>query len=245
MQKNNLKTVAHILLSFMVFSALMCGLGKTASAQNYRNAHPFDFKRFNLGFLMGFTYNSYNLKEQINIEENGVLLRRIEMLPRPGMNLGMISNLKLHKQVSLRFIPTISLEQRDFNYYFEEPNSEGSMIERRKIEAAYLDMPLVFQLKTSYYGRTRVYVLAGANLGVNLASNKRVQDDPKLLKITTANYGLVFGFGLNMYGDRIKLSPEIVYKMGLPNIFVPEFTTHAEAISSLTSQVIAINFNFE
>lgn len=245
MRKNITKNTTFYFLSLTLFFLLISGMGQQASAQNFRNAHPFDFKRFNLGFLMGFTYNSYNLKEQINIEENGLLLKRIEMLPRPGMNLGMITNMNLHKQVALRFIPTISLEQRDFNYYFQERDGEGIMTERRKIEAAYLDMPLVFQLKSSYYGRTRFYILAGAKFGVNLASNKRVQDDPKLLKITTADYGLVFGFGLNLYGDRIKLSPEIVYKMGLPNIFVPEFTTHAAAISSLTSQVIAINFNFE
>ncbi len=245
--------MANTLFSFIyksskvliLLSCLSLGQVHQGWTQNYRNAHPFDFKRFNLGFLMGFTYNSYNLKEQINIEENGSLLSRIELVPRPGMNLGMITNFKLNNQVALRFIPTISLEQRDFRYYFDPPSMPDQAFETRKIEAAYLDMPLMFQLKTSYYGQTRFYVLVGGKLGVNLASNKRVRDDPKLLKITTADYGLVFGFGANLYGDRIKLSPEIVYKMGLPNIFVPEFTTHAEAISSLTSQVIAINFNFE
>lgn len=232
-----LKRLVGLLSCLLIMTCSVSNL----HAQKYRNGHPFDFKRFNLGFLMGFTYNSYNLKEQVNIEENGVLLQRIEMLPRPGLNLGMISNFKIHNQMSLRFVPQISIEQRDFNYFF----ADEAEPEVRKIEAAYLDMPLMMQFKTAFFKRTRVYVLAGANMGVNLTGNKRVQDDPKLLKISDTNYSIALGIGLNLYGDRVKLSPEILYKMGVGNIFVPEFTTHALAISSLTSQVIAINFNFE
>jgi len=209
--------------------------------QGYMNRHPFDLKRFNLGLLMGFTYNSYNLKEQVDIydPEDGRTLRGIELISKPGVNIGMISNLNLAKQVSLRFIPTISLEQRDFNYRFEN----GSEI--RKIEASYINLPLMFQFKTGYYESTRVYVLAGGQWGYNLASNDRVRDDPTLLKIDRQDISVVLGFGLNLYGERLKLSPEIVYKAGLFNIYVPEDTTHDEAINRLFSQVISLNINFE
>jgi len=210
------------------------------SAQIYRNGHPFDAKRFNLGFLMGFTYNSYNLKEQINITDGGRTLENIELISKPGLNLGMIANLNLAKQISLRSVVTISLEQRDFNYRF----ADGT-VELRKIEAAYLNVPIMAQIKTGYYKSSRVYVLAGGQWGVNLSSDRRVRDDPRLLKINKQDFSLVFGFGINLYGDRLKLSPEIVYKMGLFNIYQPEFTSHAQAISSLHSQVLAININFE
>jgi len=223
----------------LIFSSLLLGLAQPAVAQSYGNRHPFDFKRFNLGFLMGMTYNSYNLKEQINIEEDGIMLHRIELVPRYGLNLGMITNANLSRRLSLRFVPTISLEQRDFRYYF----SDGPQM--RKIEASYLNLPVMLQLKTDYYRRTRVYVLTGGQIGFNLASNKRVRDDLTLLKITNQDLSLTFGFGVTLYGDRIKLSPEILYTMGMVNIYEPLYTTHAEAISSLMSQVIAININFE
>ena len=221
-------------------TALLIGMFGSLHAQSYGNAHPFDFKRFNLGFLMGLNYNSYNLKEQINIIDDGVLLERITVQPRYGLNLGMITNLSLHKQIALRFVPTISLEQRDFDYRFA-----GDSMIVRKIEASYLNLPLMFQFKTKYYKATRVYVLAGAQLGLNLASNKKVRNDPNLLKITTHDVSLTFGAGINLYGDRIKLSPEILYSVGLINIYQPEFTSHPYAIESLMSQVIAINVNFE
>ena len=224
-------------------AALLILFSGQAMGQGYMNKHPFDLKRFNLGLLMGFTYNSYNLKEQIDIYDpaDGRTLESITLISKPGVNIGMISNLNLAKQVSLRFIPTISLEQRDFTYRFRD--QEGT--ELRKIEASYINLPLMFQFKTGYYDSTRVYVLAGGQWGYNLASNDRVRDDPTLLKIQRQDLSVVLGFGFNLYGERLKLSPEIVYKAGLFNIYVPEDTTHAEAINRLFSQVISLNVNFE
>lgn len=222
---------------------MLCLLSLSLTAQHYGNNHPFDFKKFNLGFLMGFNYNSYNLKEQVNIVEDGVLLKQITAIGRPGLNLGMISNVNLSKRVSLRLVPAISLEERNFEYRFQG-RAQDSLI-MRKIEAAYMNFPLMFQFKTSYYKATRLYVLGGAQIGFNLASNKRVLDDQDLLKIDNQDISLVFGFGFNLYGERIKLSPEIKYTLGLLDIYRPEYTSHAQAIRRLTSQVLSINVNFE
>ncbi|MEO0470211.1 MAG: porin family protein [Bacteroidota bacterium] len=209
-------------------------------AQSY-GTHPFDFKRFNLGFQMGLNQNRYNLKDQIQICEDGICLEQINMIPKVGMTLGMITNYNLHDQVSLRFIPSVSLEQRDFDYFFDD--SPQPVI--RKIEAAYFNMPFMVQFKTKYYKRSRIFVNLGAQVGLNLNSNKKVLDDPDLLKIKKQDFSLVIGGGINLYGDRIKLSPEIRYTAGLTNVYVPENTTHATAISQLFSQVLAFIVNFE
>ncbi|GAB4418660.1 MAG: hypothetical protein OHK0039_30300 [Bacteroidia bacterium] len=227
------------LFTSLLLTALMVGFAYPVAAQNYGNRHPFDFKRFNLGFMMGLTYNSYNLKEQVDIIEDGILLENIRLIPRYGINFGIVSNMNLAKQVSLRFVPTISLEQRDFRYVFTDH------VEMRKIEASYLNLPLMAQFKTDYWNRMRFYVLAGPQVGFNLASNKKVRDDLSLLKITTTDISIALGFGVNLYGDRIKLSPEILYKGGIVNIYEPKYTTHASAISSLFSHVLAFNVNFE
>ena len=232
MIKDGMKTAA-------ILALILMGAWGQVQAQGYLNRHPFDLKRFNLGLLMGFNYNSYNLKEQINITENGRTLYDVELISRPGVNIGMITNLNLAKAHSLRLIPTISLEQRDVNFHY----GDGS--ETKKIEASYLNLPLVWQYKTAYYEATRVYTLLGVQWGANLASNEKVLNDPSLLKIRRQDISLVIGFGVNLYGDRLKLSPEIVYKMGLFNIYEPLETDFSSAISSLHSQVLSINVNFE
>ncbi len=194
---------------------------------------------------MGLNYNSYNLKEQVDVVDKGILLREITLVPKAGMNLGMIANYSLHDQISLRSVVTISLEQRDFLFRFANKEGMDSTITNRKIEASYLNIPVMFQFKSKYWNPTRMYVLVGGQYGYNLSSNKKVRDNKDLLKINNSDFSLVFGFGWNLYGDRIKLSPEIRYSVGMFNIFIPEYTTHATAISRLSSQVLSFNINFE
>jgi hypothetical protein len=236
-------TMKHLGLAGILLFLLAIILPFSAQAQ-IGTRHQFDFKKFNLGFLMGLNINHYNLKEQVDVVERGVLLREIEKVPKPGLSFGMIANYNLHDQIALRSVMTISLEQRDFLFHFA--NKEGlDSTQVRKIESAYLNVPVMFQLKSKYWAPTRMYVLAGGQFGWNMQSSKKVRDDKNLLKITNYDLGLVFGFGWNLYGDRIKLSPEIRYSVGLMDIFVPEYTTHAGAISRLSSQVLTFNINFE
>lgn len=225
------------------FFALIWLLFSVSFGQNYRDRHPFDFKNFNLGLQIGLTYNDYNLKEQINVAEGLDTLRNVSLQTKPGMDFGMIANVNLSRQISLRAVPSISLEQRDIYYQIDGP--EGPRRQTRKIDPAYFNLPVMIQWKTSYWKRLRFYTLTGAQLSVNMVRTEKVQDNPDLIKLTRYDGALVFGFGLNMYGDKIKFSPEIRYKLGLSNVYVPDNTTFATAISRLSSQVISLNFNFE
>lgn len=213
-------------------------------AQKY-GIHPFDSKKkpFNLGFQIGLNYNMYNLKEQINICEDGSCVNNIEVIPKLGLRLGMIANLRLADFLSLRAVPGVSLEQRDFNYNFA--GLEGDSLVQRKIEASYFNLPIMLQWKTKYWKRTRLYVLTGVQAGINLNPSKKVQDDKNLLKITSQDVSLVLGVGLNIYGERVKLSPELKYTAGIFNVYEPLFTSHANAISTLHSQVLTLIVNFE
>jgi len=189
---------------------------------------------------MGLNISRYNVKDRPKVYDDGIYLRNIEMIPRAGLTLGVISNINLKNNMALRFVPTVSLEQRDFNYNFENDS-----LVVRKIEASYLNLPLMVQWRTNYYKVYRLYVLTGLQLGINMASNKKVRDDPNLLKIQEQDISIVVGAGFNLYGERIKLSPEIKYSIGLRNLYVPEFTSHKAAIRKLFSQVLSFNVNFE
>jgi hypothetical protein len=230
-------------LRLFVFSLLCCILFPlTSSAQGYGRKHPHDFKDFNLGFLMALNVNSYNLKQQINVRDRGVLLRNVELQNRPGLKLGLITNYNFTDQIAARFIPAVSLEQRDFNFNFV---SETDSTQVRGVNTSYLDLPLFLQIKTKYYQRYRLYLLMGPQFSINFSNTKKVQNDPNLLKIQSYDVAIVVGAGMQLYGDRLKLSPEIRYSMGLSNIFVPEFTSHAASISQLFTQQLVICVNFE
>lgn len=157
-----------------LFSLLII-FSNSSFGQGYGRKHPHDFRDFNLGFLMAMTGNSYNLKQAVNIYDRidgqSVFLRNITLKNRPGLKLGLITNYNYNDQISLRFIPAVSLEQRDFGFFFED---EGAFSETlRSVNTSYLDLPLFLQVKTKYYKRYRIYLLTGPQFSINFSNTKK------------------------------------------------------------------------
>jgi len=230
------KITPYLTGSIALLYVLLCA----TQAQAQYNTH-FDQRKFNLGFTMGLNiadvkleYGGFNYSDPQFGE-----LKDINVYPSPGFNIGLITNIKLHRNFDLRFIPQVALQERQFD--FITPDSTY----RRKLEAAYLDMPLFIKFKSDFYNNTRVYVMFGPQFSVNLMSNKKVMDDPNLVKIVQTDLSLVTAVGVDLYGDRVKLAPEIRYAIGLGNIFVPEGTLFGGNIKRIFSQSITISFNFE
>ena len=229
-----MRVILPILLSLvMIFPASLM------AQKNLMKQHN-DLSRFRIGFSMGLNYNSYNLKEQIQIEDRGVLLEQINTQPRWGLNLAMVNHFKLNRRFAIRVLPGISLEERDFNFYFQDSSAI-----KRKIEAAYFNTPVLLEMRSEYYKRGQLYVLCGPQFAANLSPTKKVRDNPDLLKISSTDVGLVFAIGWRMFGDRVKLSPEIRYFMGLRNVYEPLYASHSGAINRLSSQVLSLVVNFE
>jgi len=215
-------------------------------AVSHAQRSPLTFRRdkvgrFNLGFMMGVANNRYNTSDQINVTGNGGTVEHIVMKPLPGIALGMISNVNVTDYLSLRCVPNFTFEQRNFDFYFK-----GNPVPVTKsVESSYFNLPVTAQWRTAYYQRYRIYLLTGAQLGFNMISNKRVRNDPNLIKIQSQDIALVVGTGMILYGERIKLSPELRYAAGIKNLYIPEYTNYSSTITSLFSQTITLCINFE
>jgi hypothetical protein len=210
--------------------------------------HHFDVRKFNLGFTMGLNVAGYNMTVQNNQydEQSNQLLKSVDLVRKPGIYLGLITNLKLHNNIDVRFLPAVSLEERDFLFHIDTSFSGyGEPLVRKKIEASYLNLPVVIKFKSNYYNRVRVYTQFGIQPGFNLSSNKKVKNDLDLLKIQGTDVSFFASFGVDLYGERLKLSPEIRFTSGLRNLYVSDRTRFPFAISDLLSQVLVFNINFE
>jgi hypothetical protein len=82
-------------------------------------------------------------------------------------------------------------------------------------------------------------------IGWNMISDKKVRNDYSLLKVKTQDIALTVGAGIILYGDRIKMTPEIRYTTGISSIYEPAFTHHSQAITYLISQTLTLCINFE
>ncbi|MFK7971713.1 MAG: porin family protein [Bacteroidia bacterium] len=235
-----------------IFRAILISLGlcilagQGVQAQRY-GKHPKDFKDFNLGFQIGMHYASYNFTQALNVRDlvglgfESKTLNRIELLNGPGLGINMILNYNLSDQLSIRSYPGISLEQRDFDFFF----AEDARPTRRRVTTAYGQIPILLQYKTPYNARYRMYLIGGPQFNIQPSNSKKVVDNQDLLKTDSYDFGITLGIGMQLYGDRIKLSPELRVFIGLKDVFVRENTSHAAAITNMASQLVTLSVNFE
>ena len=193
---------------------------------------------FNLGFAMGINIADIKVATQ-GLKYSNANVNHITVRSTPGINLGIITNFKLNYNFAFRCIPSISLQQRNFELVISDS------IDARRLEASYADIPLLLQFKSNQYKHERVYVATGLKLSYNLVSDKKVKENPKLIKIEKWDYSWVVSFGFNIIGDLIKVSPEISYSLGLGNIFVSSNSDASKYIKSIYSQSILISLLFE
>ncbi|HHG83504.1 MAG TPA: PorT family protein [Bacteroidetes bacterium] len=231
----------------VIFIFLVLAAGLSAGQTFGQRMHHFDVRDFNLGFTMGLNLAGYDMTAQIKQVDpaTGRRLESIKLVRRPGIYLGLITNFKISDNFDVRFLPSVSLEERGFEFYFDPATNNGESLVLKKIEASNLNLPLVIKFKSNYYNRTRIFVQFGIQPSINLASNKKVRNDLDLLKTQSFDLAYVASFGIDLYGERLKLSPEIRFTRGLRQLYVDDRTRFPKAISDLFSQLLVFNINFE
>lgn len=205
------------------------------------NNKRWDLKKYNLGFMMGLNFSDMVTKTSLPYTDPDInqTLYSIEVQSKTGISLGIITNIKLADNFDLRFIPTVAIQQRNYVYQLKDS------IQEKKLEAAYLDLPLLVRVKSNFYKNKRVYIISGFKFSSNLVSDKKVKNNPSILKTNPMDLSLEMGVGIDLYGERVKVCPELRYSMGLLNIYNPENTHFGEAIHRLSSQLLTLVINFE
>jgi hypothetical protein len=205
------------------------------------NNKRWDLKKYNLGFMMGLNFSDMVTKTSLPYLDTDInqTLYSIQVESKTGISLGIITNIKIADNFDFRFIPTVAIQQRNYVYQLKDSISE------RKLEAAYLDLPFLVRVKSNFYNNKRVYVISGFKMSSNLVSDKKVRNNPSILKTNPIDFSLEMGVGIDLYGERVKVCPELRYSLGLINIYNPENTHFGEAIHRLSSQLLTLVINFE
>jgi Outer membrane protein beta-barrel domain len=209
--------------------------------------HYFDLRKFNLGFSLGMNSASYWVSSQPN-QLGGKpqrLLKNIELINKPGINIGLLTNTKLGDHWDFRFFPSVSLEQRDFDFFFESRISPNDSVVRKKVEASYMNIPFALKFKSDFHKVYRLYVMTGMQYSLNLASSKKIRNDPNLIKTDSYDISAFIAIGMDLYGEKLKLAPEIRYHLGLNNLYISDNTYFPAAISELFSSTVVFTINFE
>jgi hypothetical protein len=192
------------ILIFVFF--LVTSVNFFAQREKVEYLPTFDKRRLHYGFYLGLNQNDYKL----NLKQSAITNANITVKPTMGFNVGLIADLRLHKNLNLRFEPGLISNSKVilFNHLTTSSTPQDSI---RDIGSTYLHIPLVFKFSTDRYKNIRPYLLAGVSFDYNISSNEANQDDNSAgqFRMKTNNFMYEVGFGVYFYLYYFKFSPSI------------------------------------
>lgn len=229
-----------LIIFLLLFSS---SFAQKEKPENYKR---FDEKLLHFGFMLGANTSSFNLYQKTNaFQDYG--LKSLTVRPSAGGQVGIVTTLKVGTPVvRLRFIPTLSFQERVLNYTFMIDDTTDLLNEER-INSTNLDFPLMFQFRTLRVNNFASYVLLGAQYSIDLQSQEDdTQDfnDP-FIKIRQHDWQGQIGAGIEFFAPYFKFGMEVKFSHGFRNSFVPDNTFISDPILKTYNRVWWFSIIFE
>jgi hypothetical protein len=237
----------HFLFGKNLRAALLCFLlfnSAFAQEKQVENLPKYDKQPIHFGFLLGLNKSNFKVQliDDFRIQDTVYTVTAESV---SGLNLGIISNLRVWDYFDLRFIPSLSFAQRNLNYHLFYNDTLDENIPK-KIESTYLEFPLDLKFKSKRIGNYRIYILGGAKYAIDMVSQEKVlAKDKQIVKLQRYDFGYEIGLGVDFYMTYFKFAPEIKMFNGLNNLIVQDGRTFAKPIKGLYSKTFLISFTFE
>ena len=213
---------------------------KTETLQNF-DLHPFHF-----GFLLSYNTADFFVKMKPNAPFTDSVLV-VDHIRQPGFNLGIVSSFNMTPNVSVRFIPTLSFQDRVLHYRFRQ--SDGTIIAFDKpVESTWLEFPVLLKLRSDRINNFAVYVITGGKFSIDMASQKDVNneiDEEVVVKLNKYDYSAEVGGGCDMFLPYFKFGMELKFAVGFPNLLIDDNTRFSTPIESLRSKCWIFTLTFE
>ena len=164
-----------------------------------------------------------------------------------GFALGLSATARLSRRFEARFNPQLAFMDRSIFYKlkFPEPLHEETDVVK-KIESVIVSFPLQLKFNSDRIGNFRVYMLGGAKLDYDLASNARARKAEELVKIEKMDYGIEAGIGFNFYFQSFIFSPEIKISNGLGDIHSRDpHLKYSSVFDKMQSRMIVFSIHLE
>ncbi len=210
------------------------------------NLPNFDLRRFHFGFLL--SYNTSDLSVKLKPESRFTdSLLVLDHLKKPGFNLGIVASLNVNRNLSVRFLPTLSFQERVLQYQFRT-STNRTVFFQKPIESTYLEFPLLMKFRSDRINNFAVYLLGGGKFCIDMASQKDVNnalDDEVVIKLAKYDYAVEAGGGMDMFLPYFKFGVELKASWGIPNLLIDDDTRFSNPIESLRSKAWVLTFTFE
>lgn len=214
----------------VVFFTLLFASASFAQKEKPQNYRRFDERLFHFGFMLGANVSNLSLYEKVDAYQK-FGLRRIETQSQPGGQVGILTTMKVGTPVvRLRFIPTLSFQERVIKEYFDDPlfpgDPEKEYYNEERLNATSLDFPLMFQFRTTRLNNFASYVLCGGQYSLDLQSQIDASQDyiDPFIKQKKHDWQGQVGAGVEFFAPFFKFGMELKYTHSFINTFYQDNT---------------------
>lgn len=226
---------------------LIAGIGHTAAQRvGGKNLPKFDYKQYHFGFLLSYNTSSFFMDFKPDFSFNDSLLS-IDNVPQAGFNLAMLASLNLNSNVSFRFLPGLSFQDRGLEYRFL--NADGTTeTYLKRTESVWLEFPVNVKLRTRRVGNFAAYALIGGKYGLDMQTQKDVNNDVAsdiIIKLKDRDYSIDAGGGFDFFLEYFKFAIELKTAFGLPDVLLHEDHQFSSPIARLRTRTFIFSITFE
>lgn len=218
------------------------------------NLPKFYKQRIHFGFSLGVNQTDFrvhtipnskfytNFRDTVNYPYDTLNLKSIRSKPDPGFTLGIISDLRLHEYLRLRFLPNLAFGSRTLEYSF---TGTDTFVVKRRVESTFVNLPLQLKLQSKRVGNFGAYVLGGGTYSIDLASNKKAKASNDVVRIKPHDWLYEAGGGADFYLQYFKLALELKVVVGVKNLIIKDGTIFSTPIEKLNSRIFVFSITFE
>ena len=230
---------------YLLFLSLFFITINSFAQRNYskiENLQNFDQKKIHFGYYFGVNNYNYKLDYKVNPEKRTLIGDQV------GINVGLIGDLRLRKNLNLRFEPGLYTNKSEIVFY-ERGEFTKNTDTLRSIKSTYIHFPILIKYSAKRYNNIKPYVLGGLSTSFNLSSNQNSPEDNNngVFRLKTNSFYYEIGFGIDFYLQYFKFSPSVRGVFSLKNEIVPDLDSNSpwtSNIDKMSSRAIFINFSF-
>ncbi len=225
----------------LIITKVDAQVGKGAGNANFND---FNVKNYYFGITLGSNNSDYLVHRSKDfLPGANDSIAGVSSIQGPGLNLAIVSNLKLGEYFDIRFLPGFSFAERDVNYTAVK---RGGTIPTQKIESVFVELPFHVRYKSAPYNDKRFFVTGGLKYSYDIQSKNRDRIIINSLKVAPTDFQFELGAGIQMFFPFFIFSPEIKFSQGLGNILIyQEGIPQSGILESLISRTFTISLHFE
>jgi hypothetical protein len=222
---------------------LVPGVSWSQTNKGNHNFREFNDKAYYFGLTFGYNHSNFQLAHSQRFILNDSF-NITEGLGGPGLNVSMVTNMKLGEYFDFRFLPGFSFVGRKFYYL----STTDEIEQVRDIESVLVQAPFQLRFKSDPFHDMRVFVLAGAKYTYDVASNARIRREQanRIIRISPHDFSLEVGAGMQFFFPFFIFSPELKYSQGIGNILIYNSKlSQSTVLEKVLSRTFTISLHFE